>query len=151
MSAAEGMDALRTILRSPPTYPLSVRCVLAFFSASLICVISFGGSIVDMFISGLCASVLQYLGLSAASKSSMYANVYEYVYYLCPGFVDLTLFRISVSIIVAFVARGLSNAPGNIFCYSAISSAGTVSILPGFTIRESFPCAVDEHRNEHRN
>ncbi|KAF9029244.1 DUF1212-domain-containing protein [Hymenopellis radicata] len=118
MSAAEGMDALRTILRSPPTYPLSVRCVLAFFSASLICVISFGGSIVDMFVSGLCASVLQYLGLSAASKSSMYANVYE----------------ISVSIIVAFVARGLSNAPGNIFCYSAISSAGTVSILPGFTI-----------------
>ena len=44
--------------------------------------------------------------------------------------------RISVSIIVAFVARGLSNLPGNIFCYSAISSAGVVVILPGFTVCE---------------
>lgn len=43
--------------------------------------------------------------------------------------------RISVTIVVAFVARGLSNIPGEIFCYSAISSAGVVVILPGFTIR----------------
>lgn len=42
--------------------------------------------------------------------------------------------RISVSIIVAFVARGLSNIPGDLFCYSAVSSAGVVVILPGFTI-----------------
>ncbi|KIY70181.1 DUF1212-domain-containing protein [Cylindrobasidium torrendii FP15055 ss-10] len=118
MTAEAGTDALRKILRSPPTYPLSFRCGLAFFSSSLICVIAFGGSIVDMWLAGLCASVLQYLGLSAANKSAMYANVYE----------------ISVSIIVAFVARGLSNAPGNIFCYSAISSGGVVSILPGFTV-----------------
>lgn len=45
-------------------------------------------------------------------------------------------YRISVSIIVAFVARGLSNIPGNYFCYSAISSAGVVVILPGFTVCE---------------
>lgn len=43
--------------------------------------------------------------------------------------------RISVTIVVAFVARGLSNIPGEIFCYSAVSSAGVVVILPGFTIR----------------
>ena len=41
-----------------------------------------------------------------------------------------------MSIVVAFVARGLSNLPGNIFCYSAISSAGVVVILPGFTVCE---------------
>jgi hypothetical protein len=42
--------------------------------------------------------------------------------------------RISVSIIVSFVARSLSSIPGRLFCYSSISSAGVVLILPGFTI-----------------
>ena len=77
MTARDGSDALRALLRSPPIYPLYVRCVFAFICASIICVLSFGGSILDMWISGTCAGVLQYLGLNAASKSSMYANVYE--------------------------------------------------------------------------
>ncbi|KAF9447802.1 DUF1212-domain-containing protein [Macrolepiota fuliginosa MF-IS2] len=118
MGAQEGIDTLRKILRAPPIYPLKFRCFLAFICSSIICVLSFGGSAVDMFISGICASILQYLGLSAANKSSMYANVYE----------------ISVSIFVAFVARGLGSLPGHVFCYSAISSAGVVLILPGFTV-----------------
>ncbi|KAF8973577.1 hypothetical protein BDZ97DRAFT_1971264 [Flammula alnicola] len=118
IGAEAGTDALRQILRSPPIYSLKWRCFFAFVCASIICGLSFGGSIVDMWISGACACVLQYLGLNAANKSSMYANVYE----------------ISVSIVVAFVARGLSNLPGDIFCYSAISSAGVVVILPGFTV-----------------
>ncbi|KXN85677.1 Pheromone-regulated membrane protein 10 [Leucoagaricus sp. SymC.cos] len=118
MGAQEGIDSLRRILRAPPIYPLKFRCFLAFICSSTICVLAFGGSAVDMFISGICASILQYLGLSAANKSSMYANVYE----------------ISVSIFVAFVARGLSSVPGHVFCYSAISSAGVVLILPGFTV-----------------
>ena len=46
-----------------------------------------------------------------------------------------TFGRISISIIVSFLARALSTIPGNLFCYSAISSAGVVLILPGFTIR----------------
>lgn len=46
----------------------------------------------------------------------------------------LSDFRISVSIVVAFVARGLSSIRGSIFCYNAIASAGVVLILPGFTI-----------------
>lgn len=77
MTSREGSDALRELLRSPPIYPLYVRCVFAFICASIICVLSFGGSILDMWISGICAGALQYLGLNAASKSSMYANVYE--------------------------------------------------------------------------
>jgi len=47
---------------------------------------------------------------------------------------DPVLPRISISIIVSFVARALSMIPGNLFCYSAISSAGVVLILPGFTV-----------------
>lgn len=35
---------------------------------------------------------------------------------------------------VSFVARGLSSIPSGIFCYSAISSAGVVLILPGYMV-----------------
>ncbi|KAJ7932570.1 hypothetical protein B0H13DRAFT_2517311 [Mycena leptocephala] len=118
LSAEAGTDALRELLTSPPVYNLWTRCFFAFTCASILCVLSFGGSFLDMWVSGCCAAVLQYLGLNAANKSAMYANVYE----------------ISVTIVVAFVARGLSNIPGDYFCYSAISSAGVVVILPGFTV-----------------
>ena len=79
IGAAEGCDRLREIIRERPLYNIWVRCTLAFFCASIICVLSFGGSIVDMFISGASASLLQYLGLNAAAKSTIYANVYECV------------------------------------------------------------------------
>ncbi|KAL0951423.1 hypothetical protein HGRIS_008115 [Hohenbuehelia grisea] len=118
ISASAGTAALKQLLREPPLYPLAVRCGLSFLCGVVICALSFGGSILDMWVSGLCASLLQYLGLNAANKSASYANVYE----------------ISVTIFVAFVARGLSSIPGHLFCYSAISSAGVVVILPGFTI-----------------
>ena len=133
----EGVSALDGILRAPPLYPLIARCGLAFVCASVICPLAFGGSFLDMWVSGTCACILQYLGLQAAAKSSVYANVYEY------GFCALSLLelaqliicsRISVSIIVSFVARSLSSIPGRVFCYSSISSAGVVLILPGFTI-----------------
>ncbi|KAJ6544732.1 hypothetical protein B0H10DRAFT_1350210 [Mycena sp. CBHHK59/15] len=118
MSCKFGTDALRSLLRAPPIYSLWLRCCLAFICASILCVLAFGGSVLDMYVSGSCAFVLQYLGLNAANKSSMYANVYE----------------ISVTIIVAFLARGLSSIPGRYFCYGAVSSAGVVVVLPGFTI-----------------
>lgn len=114
----EGTDRLRRLLRARPIYPIWIRCMFAFLCASIICTTAFGGSLLDMFIGGAGASALQFLGLRVATKSAMYANVYE----------------ISVSIIVSFVARALGTLSGNHFCYSAISSAGVVLILPGFTI-----------------
>jgi uncharacterized membrane protein YjjP (DUF1212 family) len=77
VSAGDGAAALDKILRAPPLYPLIVRCLLAFVCASVICPLAFGGSFLDMWVSGTCACVLQYLGLQAAAKSSVYANVYE--------------------------------------------------------------------------
>ena len=137
IGAEAGTEALRKLLRSPPIYSLKLRCFLAFVCASIICGLSFGGSILDVWVSGACACVLQYLGLNAANKSTMYANVYEWVFEVgAHTFISSCYHRISVSIVVAFVARGLSNIPGDIFCYSAISSAGVVVILPGFTVCE---------------
>lgn len=42
--------------------------------------------------------------------------------------------RISMTIAISFVSRGLSSIRSEVFCYNAISSAGIVSILPGFLI-----------------
>lgn len=42
-----------------------------------------------------------------------------------------------MSIIISFVARGLSAIRSQIFCYTAISSSGIIGILPGFLIRTS--------------
>jgi uncharacterized membrane protein YjjP (DUF1212 family) len=138
----DGTSALDRILRAPPLYPLIARCGLAFVCASVICPLAFGGSFIDMWVSGTCACILQYLGLQAAAKSSVYANVYEYVSVHWCHTVSRQLMvraRISVSIIVSFVARSLSSIPGRLFCYSSISSAGVVLILPGFTICEPHP------------
>jgi uncharacterized membrane protein YjjP (DUF1212 family) len=133
----DGISALDRILRAPPLYPLIARCGLAFVCASVICPLAFGGSFIDMWVSGTCACVLQYLGLQAAAKSSVYANVYEYVSEIYSSTQPLIRPRISVSIIVSFVARSLSSIPGRLFCYSSISSAGVVLILPGFTVCQS--------------
>ncbi|TFY59848.1 hypothetical protein EVJ58_g5521 [Rhodofomes roseus] len=118
LSTDEGVKKLDEILRAKPHYSIYFRCLLAFICASIICVLAFGGSLLDMFLAGAAASILQLLGLRAAAKSSVYANVYE----------------ISVSIIVSFVARGFGTVPNQIFCFSAISSGGVVLVLPGFTV-----------------
>jgi len=72
-----GIQALQGLLRAEPIYHLYFRCFLAFLLGALICAVSFGGSLVDMWIAGLCSGTLQYLGLNAANKSSLYGNVYE--------------------------------------------------------------------------
>ncbi|KAI5835310.1 hypothetical protein K523DRAFT_291739 [Schizophyllum commune Tattone D] len=118
IGVTEATEALNELLRSGPIYPLTARCALAFCMGTILCGLSLGGSILDMIISGLCACALQYLGLNAVNKSSVYANVYE----------------ISVTIFVAFIARALGSIPGHPFCYNAISSSGIVLVLPGFTV-----------------
>jgi hypothetical protein len=44
-------------------------------------------------------------------------------------------YRITIAIFMSFSARGLSSIRSQIFCYTAISSAGIVGILPGYLIR----------------
>jgi Putative threonine/serine exporter len=77
MGAEDGMNILEEIMDRRPVYNIWVRCILSFFCSSIICTLAFGGSILDMFIGGAFACALQYLGLNAASRSSIYANVYE--------------------------------------------------------------------------
>jgi len=80
--------------------------------------LAFSGSVVDSLVGGAGGAILCWLQLSAAKKSALYANIFE----------------ISVAVGMSFVARALSSIPSQIFCYSAVSSAGVTLILPGYLI-----------------
>lgn len=77
ISANQATEQLETLLVAPPPYSTLFRCFLAFCLSALICPLAFGGSFVDMWISGMGAFVLAYLQLYVAEKSALYANVFE--------------------------------------------------------------------------
>ncbi|KAG8760274.1 hypothetical protein FRC14_003572 [Serendipita sp. 396] len=118
ISAEEGTIILNRLLKEKPLYGSKTRMAIAFVCCALICPLAFGGSFLDMFVAGGCGGLLSFLQIHAASRSAMYANVFE----------------LSVAILISFIARGLSAIPGRYFCYEAISSAGVVLILPGYLI-----------------
>ncbi|KAL1946738.1 hypothetical protein VTO73DRAFT_14842 [Trametes versicolor] len=121
ISARKATVKLEALMAAKPLYGAIVRCSLAFCLSGLICVLAFGGSFVDMWIAGIGATFLCLMQIGVATKSQLYANVFE----------------ISVTIIISFAARGLSSIRSQIFCYTAISSAGIVGILPGYLILSS--------------
>ncbi|KAJ7507957.1 hypothetical protein B0H11DRAFT_2153490 [Mycena galericulata] len=121
ISARVAAERLDVLLDAPPLYSIPFRCVLAFCLSALISPLAFGGSFLDMWIAGGGAFILSALQLCAATKSAIYANVFE----------------ITIAIFVSFIARGLSSIRSQIFCYSAISSAGIIGILPGYLILSS--------------
>ncbi|KAK7470495.1 pheromone-regulated protein prm10 [Stygiomarasmius scandens] len=120
ISARKATGLLDDLLSAPPLYSLWFRCFLAFCLSALICPLAFGGSFLDMWFAGVGAFILSILNLFA-TKSALYANVFE----------------ISAAIVVSFSARGLSSIRSQIFCYTAISSAGIIGILPGYLILSS--------------
>ncbi|THH28073.1 hypothetical protein EUX98_g6122 [Antrodiella citrinella] len=121
ISAREATRQLDELMDAGPLYNAVIRCILAFSLCALICPLAFGGSLVDMLISGIGATFLCGLQIGVASRSQLYANVFE----------------VTVTIAIACAARGLSSIRSQIFCYTAISSAGIVLILPGYLILSS--------------
>ncbi|KAJ7180244.1 DUF1212-domain-containing protein [Mycena crocata] len=114
-------DEMSATSQCPSLYSILSRCLLAFSLSALICPLAFGGSFLDMWVSGGGAFILAALQLGAATKSAIYANVFE----------------ITIAIFVSFLARGLSSIHTRIFCYTAISSSGIIGILPGYLILSS--------------
>ncbi|KAF8606958.1 DUF1212-domain-containing protein [Ceratobasidium sp. AG-I] len=121
LSAQDARIKLLGLLKQPPIYNLQERCAHAFLCGLLICVMSFGGSFLDMWVAGAGCATIAFLQLNTASKNPMYSNIFE----------------ISAAMMMSFIARGLSSIKGNFFCYSAISSAGIVLILPGSIVLAS--------------
>jgi uncharacterized membrane protein YjjP (DUF1212 family) len=77
ISAKEATRQLGELLAAPPLYSIWFRCLLAFLLSALICPLAFGGSFIDMWIAGFGAFILCALQLNVASKSALYANVFE--------------------------------------------------------------------------
>lgn len=77
ISAKKATAQLEALLKAPPLYSVALRCVMAFSLSALICPLAFGGSFLDMWISGVSAFILSALQLGVAAKSAMYANVFE--------------------------------------------------------------------------
>ncbi|OCH94051.1 DUF1212-domain-containing protein [Obba rivulosa] len=121
ISAKKATAQLNALLEAKPLYGAIPRITLAFFISALICPLAFGGSFLDMWIAGAGAMFLCMMQIGVASRSQLYANVFE----------------ITVTIFISFLARGLSSIRSQIFCYTAISSAGIVGILPGYLILSS--------------
>ncbi|KAH7336874.1 hypothetical protein B0J17DRAFT_665221 [Rhizoctonia solani] len=121
LSAQDGRIKLLKLLKQPPIYNIYERCVHAFICGLLICVMSFGGSFVDMWVAGAGCATIAYLQLGVASQNPLYSNIFE----------------ISAAMMMSFIARGLSSINGSLFCYSAISSASVVLILPGSIVLSS--------------
>ncbi|PSS34048.1 hypothetical protein PHLCEN_2v1952 [Hermanssonia centrifuga] len=122
ISARKATDDIQTLIDSGSVHRTYVRLILAFLIAALICPLAFGGSLVDMWIAGLGSFFLCSIQIGIASRRNIiYANVFEIL-----------------SVIgISFFARGLSVIRSQVFCYTAISSASVVSILPGYLILTS--------------
>ncbi|KAG8893840.1 hypothetical protein FRB99_001675 [Tulasnella sp. 403] len=118
LGVEEATTELKILMKSRPIFGAVSRSVLCAACTALICPLAFGGSFLDMLISGAEGALLCYLQFGVASKNAMYSNVFE----------------ISIAIIMSFIARALSSIPSKLFCYSAISSSGVVPVLPGYMI-----------------
>lgn len=77
ISAKRATNDLEALLTAPPLYSMLFRCILSFCLAALICPLAFGGSFVDMWFAGMGAFILSVLQLGVATKSVLYANVFE--------------------------------------------------------------------------
>ncbi|KAF5387984.1 hypothetical protein D9615_000529 [Tricholomella constricta] len=108
ISAKRATADLEALLKAPAMYSILFRCILAFSLSALICPLAFGGSFLDLWIAGAGAFFLSVLQLSVASKSVLYANVFE----------------ITIAIIVSFTARGIIGIlPGYLILSSSLELA----------------------------
>ncbi|KAL5490448.1 PRM10_2 [Sanghuangporus weigelae] len=117
MYASDGMRQLRKLLIAPPQYGQLIRYVLSFMTCFLICGVAFNGSINDMWVAGIMGFIVRVMQ-NIASKSDLSASGSE----------------VFTAALVSFIARGFASYPTQIWCFSAISSSGVISLLPGYLI-----------------
>ncbi|KAH8117480.1 DUF1212-domain-containing protein [Phellopilus nigrolimitatus] len=117
MSASDGNHALRKLIYAPARYNQSIRYFLSYLSCLLICGIAFGGSLNDMWVAGFMGLLVRIMQ-NIAAKSDLSASGSE----------------VFTAALVSFIARGFSTIPSQFWCFSAISSSGVISLLPGYLI-----------------
>jgi uncharacterized membrane protein YjjP (DUF1212 family) len=124
MTIEDAVARLDEITTSKDKYPRWL-CVIMFGLASA-CIgpVSYGARPVDLPIIFVFGCLLGFMQLVMAENSELYAHVYE----------------VSAAILMTFLSRAIGSinyGDGRLFCFSAISQASLVLILPGFIITNS--------------
>lgn len=78
ISAKDAIDCLDQLMNEPPIHGSKTKCFLAGTLSALLCVMAFGGSLLDMFIAGLGSAIFCGVRLFIIPKfHSGYASAYE--------------------------------------------------------------------------
>lgn len=118
-SVEEATKKLEDLLRRRNQYPPWMSVFLYALGSACVCTFGFGGGWLDVPISFGVGSIVGYLQFFVSSKSHLYSSVFE----------------VTSSIVVSFVARGIGSAnSGKIFCFGAIAQGSLALILPGYII-----------------
>lgn len=97
-------------------YPVWVTVLAWTTSAAFVAPLAFHGSWLDTALAGLCGLIVGLLGVVAA-KLPVYGNVFE----------------VTSSIVVGFIAKAFAER----VCFSAVTLAGVVILLPGLLLTQS--------------
>ncbi|KAF3985906.1 hypothetical protein FT663_02952 [Candidozyma haemuli var. vulneris] len=118
-SVEEATRKLEELLRRKNQYPPWVSVFLYALGSCSVCTFGFGGGWLDVPISFGLGAIVGYLQFFVSSKSHLYSSVFE----------------VTSSIVVSFVARGIGSANGgDTFCFGAIAQGSLALILPGYII-----------------
>lgn len=124
LAVEEATARLDEIMARSDKFSRWFRVFMYGLASACIGPVSFGARPIDLPIIFLLGSMLGFMELIVAHKSELYAHIFE----------------ISSAILTSFLARAfgsIHSGPGRGFCFSAISQASLVLILPGFTITNS--------------
>ncbi|KAG0348275.1 hypothetical protein BG004_005503 [Podila humilis] len=108
--------SLEKVTIEPGYYPVWVTILAWMSAAAFVAPLAFHGSWLDTALAGLCGLIVGLLGVAAA-KLPVYGNVFE----------------VTSSIVVGFIARAF----GEHVCFSAVTLAGVVVLLPGLLLTQS--------------
>ncbi|KAG0352711.1 hypothetical protein BG005_007902 [Podila minutissima] len=97
-------------------YPVWVTVLAWTTAAAFVAPLAFHGSWLDTALAGLCGLIVGLLGVLAA-KLPVYGNVFE----------------VTSSIVVGFIAKAFADR----VCFSAVTLAGVVILLPGLLLTQS--------------
>jgi uncharacterized membrane protein YjjP (DUF1212 family) len=124
LAIEEATARLDEIMARSDKFPRWFLVLMYGLASACIGPVSYGARPIDLPIIFLLGSLLGFMQLILADKSELYRHVFE----------------ISTAILTSFLARAFGSihlGPSRTFCFSAISQACLVLILPGFTITNS--------------
>lgn len=117
-SVPEAISAIEKLLNGKDYYSRPVVVLTYALACAMVCPFAFRGKGYDILVSfgvGGLVAMLQYYVVPLS-------NVYS------------TVFEVSATIVVSFVARALGSINENKVCYSAVVQGSIAMILPGYTI-----------------